>query len=119
MIFCALPAMSPTVTLSWAVQIVRAMSAVGERANDYVTRVLSAPSEVTATAWDALLAAGGEPSPFVRHAYLNALHESGSATKATGWTHRFITLWRGDALVAACPLYVKAHSYGEYVFDWA
>lgn len=55
----------------------------------------------------------------MRHAYLAALHASGSATEATGWAPRFVTLHRGDALVAACPLYLKSHSYGEYVFDWA
>jgi predicted N-acyltransferase len=38
---------------------------------------------------------------------------------ATGWTPHFVTLWRGDELQAACPLYFKDHSYGEYVFDWA
>ena len=55
----------------------------------------------------------------MRHAYLAALHTSGSAVPATGWTPRFMTLWLGEQLVAACPLYLKAHSYGEYVFDWA
>jgi predicted N-acyltransferase len=55
----------------------------------------------------------------MRHEYLAALHESGSATEATGWVPRFLTLWRGGTLHAACPLYLKDHSYGEYVFDWA
>ncbi|MBC5767737.1 GNAT family N-acetyltransferase [Ramlibacter albus] len=93
------------------------MAALSRVANDYVTRVLGAPGEVTASEWDALLPAGA--SPFVRHAYLAAMHGSGSATPRTGWTPRFLTLWRGGELHAACPLYVKAHSYGEYVFDWA
>lgn len=86
---------------------------------DYVTRVLASPLDVPAPAWNALLAARDEPSPFVRHEYLAALHDSGSATPATGWTPQFVTLWRGDALAAASPLYLKTHSYGEYVFDWA
>lgn len=55
----------------------------------------------------------------MRHEYLAALESSGSATPRTGWTPRFMTLWDGDTLVAACPLYLKSHSYGEYVFDWA
>jgi predicted N-acyltransferase len=55
----------------------------------------------------------------MRHAYLDALDQSGSASPRSGWTPRFFTLWRGRQLVAACPLYIKAHSYGEYVFDWA
>lgn len=86
--------------------------------NDYVTRVLAAPSEADASAWDALLARSGV-SPFMRHAYLAALHDSGSAVRETGWAPQFVTLWEGDELHAACPLYLKSHSYGEYVFDWA
>lgn len=86
--------------------------------NDYVTRVLAAPSEADASAWDALLARSGA-SPFMRHAYLAALHDSGSAVRETGWSPQFVTLWEGDELHAACPLYLKSHSYGEYVFDWA
>jgi uncharacterized protein len=85
--------------------------------NDYVTRVLGAPGEVAAAQWNALLP--GCAYPFVRHEYLAAMHDSGSATPRTGWTPRFVTLWRAGELHAACPLYLKAHSYGEYVFDWA
>ena len=84
-----------------------------------IARVLASPLDVDASAWNALLATQSHPTPFMRHEYLAALHESGSATPRTGWTPRFMTLWQGDALVAACPLYLKAHSYGEYVFDWA
>ena len=69
--------------------------------------------------WDALLQGQADANPFMRHAYLAALHESGAALPETGWTPRFITLWRGEDMVAACALYIKAHSYGEYVFDWA
>jgi predicted N-acyltransferase len=55
----------------------------------------------------------------MRHEYLAALHASGSATAATGWLPQFLAVERGHELVAACPLYLKDHSYGEYVFDWA
>ncbi|QTN29233.1 N-acetyltransferase [Rhodoferax sp. AJA081-3] len=88
-------------------------------AEDYVIRVLGSPLDVDAAAWDALLQTQPNPSPFMRHAYLAALHASGSAAPATGWTPHFITLCIGDELVAACALYEKIHSYGEYVFDWA
>lgn len=87
--------------------------------NDYVIRVLASPSDVSPQAWNALLAAEAEPSPFMRHEYLSALHESGSASPASGWMPQFVTLWRGEQLEAACPFYIKDHSYGEYVFDWA
>ncbi len=87
---------------------------------DYVTRVISSPSQVHATEWNALLCAdGATPQPFMRHEYLAAMHDSGSATSRTGWTPQWITLWEGTRLAAACALYLKAHSYGEYVFDWA
>jgi predicted N-acyltransferase len=56
---------------------------------------------------------------FLSHAFLSALHESGCASEATGWTPQFLTLRREGALAAAMPLYLKTHSYGEYVFDWA
>ena len=90
--------------------------------NDYVIRILDSPLEIDGAAWNALLAAqspDGVLNPFMRHEYLAALHASGSATPRTGWTPRFVTLWQGGALAGACALYLKAHSYGEYVFDWA
>jgi predicted N-acyltransferase len=87
--------------------------------NDYVTRVLDSPVQVDAGAWNALLAEQEAPSPFMRHEYLAAMEQSKSAVTETGWSARFITLWREGELHAACALYLKAHSYGEYVFDWA
>jgi predicted N-acyltransferase len=87
--------------------------------NDYVIRVLDSPLAVEGALWDALLAVQSHPSPFMRHAYLAALHTSGCAVPATGWTPRFMTLWQDGHLAGACPLYLKTHSHGEYVFDWA
>ena len=84
-----------------------------------ITRMSTSPLDIAAADWNALLALQAQPTPFMRHEYLAALHESGSATPRTGWTPRFLSLWQGDVLWAACPLYVKSHSYGEYVFDWA
>jgi predicted N-acyltransferase len=87
--------------------------------NNYVIRVVHSPTEVNAAHWNELLGLQPVPTPFMRHEYLLALHTSASATPDTGWTPRFILLERGGALVAACALYLKTHSYGEYVFDWA
>jgi len=90
--------------------------------NDYVIRVFNSPLEVDANAWDELLAQqnpAGTLNPFMRHAYLAAMHGSGSATPETGWTPRFVALYESETLMAACALYLKVHSYGEYVFDWA
>lgn len=87
--------------------------------NDYVIRLCATPAELDGAAWNALLAAQDAPTPFMRHEYLAAMHDSGSATPKTGWTPRFLTAWRGKDLRGACALYLKDHSYGEYVFDWA
>ena len=83
-------------------------------------------SGVDAAAWDALLARQAHPTPFMRHAYLAALEDSGSATPDTGWLPVYFTLAQEadqldqpHQLGAACVLYVKTHSRGEYVFDWA
>ncbi|MEJ6007148.1 GNAT family N-acetyltransferase [Paucibacter sp. AS339] len=86
---------------------------------DYVIRVHPEPSELPLPAWNALLAQQQLPSPFMRLEYLQALHDSGSAVSETGWQPQFLSVSRGDELVAACPAYLKSHSYGEYVFDWA
>lgn len=86
---------------------------------DPVVRIHGAASEIDAAAWDGLLAAQAAPSPFMRHAYLDAMEQSDSASPRSGWAPCFLTLWRGRELMAACPMYLKGHSYGEYVFDWA
>ncbi len=88
-------------------------------AKDYVIRVHDTPLALDKTRWNALLSRQGVPSPFMRHEYLAALHSSGSAVPGTGWTPRFFTLEQGGELAGACALYLKDHSYGEYVFDWA
>lgn len=87
--------------------------------NDYVIRVIEDPAAIDAEQWNALLDSQPSATPFMRHEYLLAQHRSGSASSEAGWLAQFITVTRGDALVAACPLYLKSHSYGEYVFDWA
>jgi predicted N-acyltransferase len=78
-------------------------------------RVVEDLAQVPADQWNAL--AGGHP--FLRHEFFAALHETGCATEETGWLPQFLTLWQGAELQGALPLYLKSHSYGEYVFDWA
>ncbi|MGA8006134.1 MAG: GNAT family N-acetyltransferase [Burkholderiales bacterium] len=58
-------------------------------------------------------------NPFVRHEFLSALIDTGCASARTGWAPRFLLLRRAGALAGAMPLFLKSHSYGEYVFDWA
>jgi len=87
---------------------------------DYVIRVLDSPEQIDAGAWDLLLARQpGGAGPFMRHDYLAALQDGGCAIPATGWGLQWLTLWRAGELQAAAPLYLKSHSRGEYVFDWA
>jgi len=79
-------------------------------------QVLPRIKDVPADQWDAC--AGGK-NPFVSHAFLNALEESGSVTGKTGWQpqHLMVTDENGEA-TACLPMYLKNHSYGEYIFDW-
>jgi uncharacterized protein len=77
-------------------------------------RIINSLDDVDAAAWNAL--APGNPT--LAHAFLDSLHRSGCAAPKTGWSPQYPTLWEGERLVAAAPLYVKTHSYGEYVFDW-
>ncbi len=74
-------------------------------------------AELDPTEWDALLA---DSQPFLCHAFLSALEDSGSVGGRSGWqpAHRLLRDPQGG-LRAALPLYRKSHSYGEYVFDWA
>ena len=58
-------------------------------------------------------------NPFLQHAFLHALHETGCAGPDAGWAPQYLLLQDGDQLTGAMPLYIKTHSYGEYVFDWA
>lgn len=75
--------------------------------------------EIDADAWDAC---AGRDNPFVSHAFLSAVEDSGSASARTGWLPQHAALRGEDGrLLAVAPMYAKSHSYGEYVFDhgWA
>src|SRR5512139_311775 len=87
--------------------------------HEYRIDVHDDPHAIDASAWDALLGTQASPTPFMRHAYLAALHDSCSAVPDTGWAPRFVTVHHDGRLVAATAAYLKTHSYGEYVFDWA
>lgn len=71
---------------------------------------------VSAADWDALT---GADDPFVEHAFLLALEQSGSVGPGTGWRPIHVVVRDGPRLVGALPLYAKDHSWGEYVFDFA
>ncbi|KND60642.1 hypothetical protein BVER_05461c [Candidatus Burkholderia verschuerenii] len=77
--------------------------------------VVDSLDEIPAHDWNRL---AGD-NPFVRHGFLAALQETGCAVKRTGWRAHHLILKRGDEFAGAMPLYLKAHSRGEYVFDHA
>jgi len=84
---------------------------------DTVTvRVHAAIDEIPAEAWDSC---AGDVNPTVSHVFLAALEDSGSVTARTGWAPQHLSLAGADGrIVGVVPLYLKSHSYGEYIFDW-
>ncbi|HEK1770773.1 TPA: N-acetyltransferase [Pseudomonas putida] len=74
--------------------------------------------DLPALSWDALVPAG---QPFLSHAFLSALEDSGSVSRQTGWAAEHLVLERDGEVRALLPAYRKWHSFGEYVFDhgWA
>jgi predicted N-acyltransferase len=86
---------------------------------NYRTRIVDSLAEIGQTRWDGLLALQADANPFLSFAFLHAMHEAGCASPESGWQAQYLTLWQDDQLEAAIPLYLKWHSYGEYVFDWA
>ncbi|MDF3020596.1 MAG: hypothetical protein K0Q92_1899 [Steroidobacteraceae bacterium] len=80
------------------------------------TNISTSISDTDPAAWDALDAGG---SPFLRHAFLATLESTGCVGAETGWYPAPITLHDERGLAAAAPAYVKAHSFGEFVFDFS
>jgi len=78
-------------------------------------RVVESLAGVPAEAWNAL--SGGDP--FTSHEFLSALIDTGCASARSGWRPQIVLLERDGRLAGAMPLFLKSHSYGEYVFDWA
>lgn len=83
----------------------------------FVARTLGGIGEVSPEAWDAC---AGSDNPFVSHAFLMALEGSGSAVAEQGWApHHMVVEDPEGRMLGAAPMYLKSHSYGEYVFDHA
>lgn len=85
----------------------------------YSVHWISKIGEIPQAEWDAL--ALPLKTPFLEWEWLHNMETSGSATGQAGWLPCHLTIWRDRTLIAAAPLYVKSHSYGEFVFDhqWA
>ncbi|KDE41276.1 hypothetical protein ADINL_0349 [Nitrincola lacisaponensis] len=83
----------------------------------YQIRFCDSIAKIPANIWDSLC---HTDYPFIQHAFLLALEESGSVCAATGWQPMHLQLLDEDQqLIGVMPLYLKNHSYGEYVFDWS
>ena len=78
---------------------------------------ISSLNEVSKAEWDAC---AGDENPFLCHDFLSSLEDSGSICPEAGWLSQHI-ICRNDEglLIGAVPLYLKGHSYGEYIFDWS
>jgi len=79
--------------------------------------ILDRLSDVSAAEWNALL--GSDCGPFLRYEFLSALEETGCVGGNTGWQVAHLVLKQNSQLIGAMPLYLKQHSYGEFVFDWS
>lgn len=87
--------------------------------SDEVTvEVVDGASAIEPAAWDRMVD-GPDSSPFVEHRFLASLEAADTVEANTGWVPRFPVIKRGDAIIAAAPAYVKLHSQGEFVFDFA
>jgi predicted N-acyltransferase len=78
-------------------------------------RILDTLGGIEPAAWNRWC----EGNPFLRHEFLHALIDTGCASAATGWQPQILVLERDGELAGAMPMFLKSHSYGEYVFDWA
>jgi uncharacterized protein len=80
---------------------------------------ISTIGEIPQLAWDEL--AKPLNTPFLEWEWLNNIETSGSVTPRHGWQPCHLAVWRNSQLIGAAPLYIKGHSYGEFVFDhqWA
>ena len=85
---------------------------------NYTVTYLSALSQIDEKVWNSI---AKNSTPFMQYAFLNALETSGCVQKSTGWQPHHMIIEQDNLPIAVMPLYVKYHSYGEYVFDqeWA
>lgn len=92
---------------------------IGQVKSSYSVAWIQKIAEIPKNQWDAL--AQPLATPFMEWEWIHNLESSGSATGKTGWQPCHLTVWRDRQLIAAAPLYIKSHSYGEFVFDhqWA
>jgi uncharacterized protein len=84
-------------------------------AEGITVKIVRAMNEIRRDDWDALVDGG---SPFLRWDWLDALEKTGCVEEETGWVPHHLVAERGGRLIGACPMYLKLHSMGEFVFDY-
>ncbi len=82
----------------------------------YRIEIIDSLAAISASEWNAV---AGTDYPFTRYEFLNSLERTGCADRESGWQAQHVLVKRGEQLIAIMPLYLKDHSYGEYVFDWS
>src|SRR3990172_3090072 len=84
-------------------------------ADKLAIKIIRKIGEVERADWDRLL---GEGSPFMKWDWLDSLEQSGCVNEETGWLSHHLIVERGGKIVGGCPMYLKLHSMGEFVFDY-
>lgn len=84
--------------------------------NQYSVKWLSHLGEISQAQWDQF--AQSLNTPFLEWEWLHNIEISGSTKPRTGWQPCHLTIWENQQLIAIAPLYIKGHSYGEFVFDY-
>ena len=85
--------------------------------DSFQLEILDRLSDISCGEWNALIPS--DAGPFLRHEFLNSLEETGCVGGDTGWQVAHLLLRDRNQLIGAMPLYLKQHSYGEFVFDWS
>jgi len=83
----------------------------------YHLEIIEKLTDISATEWNALLTQ--DAGPFLKYEFLSTLEETNCVGANTGWQIAHLALYNQEQLIGAMPLYLKRHSYGEFVFDWA
>src|SRR5262245_53877536 len=90
----------------------------GDLLSTHTARIVEDIGKIAAADWNACAAPSGTPhNPFLRHEFLHALETSRSAIAKTGWRPCHVVLEDAGSCIGVVPMYLKAHSQGEYVFD--
>ena len=83
--------------------------------NELAIKIVRKVSAVPRETWDGLLGSG---SPFMKWDWLDSFEQTGCVNEETGWLPHHLVVEKDGKIVAVCPLYLKLHSMGEFIFDW-